>query len=234
MDAFVPPYEPRQILDPAEPVTIGAMVGPEAFTEVRYLAHYRQMQALWLIPELAEEFEAQFGRDSGGLLRGYRAEDADTLVIALGSVNGTLKDVVDQLREEDVAIGSVSIVSFRPFPAKRLRELMGRVKRVVVLEKSLAVGIGGIVSTDVRMAIAGAGLPVHTVIAGLGGRAITQKSLHQTLLKAHRGVLERITFLDLRHDVIHSEIERLETQRRSGPVAENILRELGSVADRIG
>jgi pyruvate ferredoxin oxidoreductase alpha subunit len=234
VDAFVPPYEPRQILDPDEPVTIGAMVGPEAFTEVRYLAHYRQMQALWLIPELAEEFETQFGRASGGLLRSYRAEEAETLVIALGSVNGTIKDVVDNMRDDNVAIGSISITSFRPFPARRLRQAIERAQRVVVIEKSLAVGIGGIVSTDVRMALAGAGIVVHTVIAGLGGRAITQDSLRDALLKAHRGVLEPLTFLDLRHDVIHREIERLETERRSGPVAENILRELGSVADRIG
>jgi len=234
VDDFVPPYEPRQILDPADPVTIGAMVGPEAFTEVRYLAHYRQMQALWLIPELAEEFAEQFGRSSGGLLHEYRVEGAETLVVALGSVNGTIKDVVDQMRDDGIAIGSVSVTSFRPFPAKRLRQCLSGGKRIVVIEKSLAVGIGGIVSTDVRMALAGAGLPVHTVVAGLGGRAITQQSLLNTLSRAHRDVLEPLTFLDLRHDVIHREIERLETQRRSGPVAENILRELGSVADRIG
>ena len=210
------------------------MVGPEAFTEVRYLAHYRQMQALWLIPELADEFEEKFGRASGGLLHEYRIDGAETLVVALGSVNGTIKDVVDQMRDDGIAIGSVSITSFRPFPAKRLRECLSGSKRIVVIEKSLAVGIGGIVSTDVRMALAGAGLPVHTVVAGLGGRAITQQSLRETLAKAHRAVLEPLTFLDLRHAVIHREIERLETQRRSGPVAENILRDLGSVADRIG
>ncbi len=234
VDAFVPPYEPRQVLDPAEPVTIGAMVGPEAFTEVRYLAHYRQMQALWLIPELAEAFEQQFGRASGGLVHPYRSEDAQTLVVALGSVNGTIKDVVDGMRDEGVAIGSVSVTSFRPFPAKALRAAIVHAERIVVIEKSVAVGIGGILSTDVRMAVAGAKRPVHTVVAGLGGRAITQDSLRQVFSKAHRGALERLTFLDLRHDVIHREIERLESQRRSGPVAENILRELGSVADRIG
>ena len=234
VDAFVPPFEPRQLLDPKQPVTIGAMVGPEAFTEVRYLAHYRQMQALWLIPELAEEFEQQFGRASGGLLRDYRADGAETLVIALGSVIGTIKDVVDQLRDENIPIGAVSLCSFRPFPMKRLKEVVQHAKRVVVIEKSLAVGIGGIVSTNVRMAVSGVGLQVLTVIAGLGGRAITQASLREVMLKAHRDALQSVTFLDLRHDVIHREIERLETQRRSGPTAENILRDLGSVADHIG
>src|SRR6187200_1919479 len=66
VDAYLPPFEPRQVLDPAEPVTIGAMVGPEAFSEVKYLAHAKQMQALDLIPAVATEFSGFFGRESGG------------------------------------------------------------------------------------------------------------------------------------------------------------------------
>ncbi len=67
--------------------------------EVRYLAHAKQMQALELIPEIAADFQAAFGRDSGGLLRSYRTEDAETIVVALGSVLGTIKDTIDELRE---------------------------------------------------------------------------------------------------------------------------------------
>ncbi len=234
VDVFLPPFSPRQILDPQQPVTIGAMVGPEAFTEVRYLAHYRQMQALWLIPELAEEFEEQFGRASGGLIHPYHTEGAETLVVALGSVNGTIKDVVDEMRAEGVSIGSVSICSFRPFPKKALKTALEKAKRVLVIEKSLAVGIGGIVSTNVRMALEGLDVKVHTIIAGLGGRAITRASLRELFDKAGKNALERLSFLDLNHDVIHREIERLETTRLSGPIAENILRELGAVADHIG
>src|SRR5262245_29143121 len=74
VDVFLPPFEPRQLLDPAEPVTIGAMVGPEAFAEVRYLAHAKQMRALDLIPEVAAQFAQAFGRDSGGLVHRYRTE----------------------------------------------------------------------------------------------------------------------------------------------------------------
>src|ERR687888_217886 len=76
VDAFLPPFEPRQILDPDDPMTIGAMVGPEAFMEVRYLMHAKQMQALDAIPEIAADFAKSFGRDSGGLVRGYRTDDA--------------------------------------------------------------------------------------------------------------------------------------------------------------
>src|SRR5215207_73758 len=104
VDAFLPPYEPRQVLDPAEPVTIGAMVGPEAFFEVRYLMHAKQMQALDVVPQIAADFKEAFGRDSGGLIRTYCADDAETVIVALGSVLGTIEDVVDELRERGVKI----------------------------------------------------------------------------------------------------------------------------------
>src|ERR1035441_4570683 len=76
VDAYLPPYEPVQVLDPKDPISIGAMVGPEAFTEVRYLSHLRQLDALELIPTLASEFASTFGRESGGLLHTYRTDDA--------------------------------------------------------------------------------------------------------------------------------------------------------------
>src|SRR5512146_2075601 len=124
VDKFLPPYEPRQVLDPAEPVSIGAMVGPEAFMEVRYLAHAKQMQALELIPQLASEFKQQFGRDSGGLVRTYRAEDAETMIVAMGSVLGTIKDTVDEMRDEGHKIGVLGITSYRPFPLAQVREAL--------------------------------------------------------------------------------------------------------------
>src|SRR5205823_5849550 len=98
VDSFLPPFEPRQVLDPAEPVSIGAMVGPEAFMEVRYLAHAKQMQALDLIPAWAAQFHRAFGRNSGGLVHAYAIDDAETVVVALGSVLGTVKDTVDEMR----------------------------------------------------------------------------------------------------------------------------------------
>lgn len=99
VEKFLPPYTPRVVLDPADPITIGAMVGPEAFTEVKYLQHVKQLQALELIPKVQAEFKNIFGRDSGGLVRPYRIEDAETVIVAMGSVLGTIKDVVDQRRE---------------------------------------------------------------------------------------------------------------------------------------
>ena len=234
VDGYLLPFEPRQVLDPREPVSIGAMVGPEAFMEVRYLAHRKQLSALELIPQLAEEFELRFGRSSGGLLRTYRAEDAETIVVALGSVNGTIQEVVDAMRDDGVRVGSVAITAFRPFPLDALRAAIGHAKRVVVLEKSLALGLGGILSDGVRKALSGIQLKGYTVIAGLGGRNITRASLRKLFESAVREELETVTFLDLNTSVVERELVRERLQRRSGPTAESVLRQLGTVASGIG
>lgn len=227
VDGFLPPFEPRQVLDPDNPITIGAMVGPEAFFEVRYLAHAKQMQALERIPEIAVEFRDVFGRDSGGLLHPYRTEDAETIVVALGSVLGTLQDTVDEMRDRGVRIGALGLTSFRPFPQAAVRQVLHGTKRVVVLEKALAVGIGGIVTGDIRSALSGITLHGMTVIAGLGGRAITKASLHRLLDDAVGDRLGPLTFLDLDEDLVAREIARTRSAPRSGPPAENMVRDLG-------
>ncbi len=226
VDAFLPPFEPVQELDPANPYSIGAMVGPEAFSEVRYLAHQKQMEALERIPPIAAEFAKVFGRASGGLIRGYRLEDAETVVVALGSVNGTIKEVVDRQRADGVAIGSISICSFRPFPLAALSDALEGAKRVVCVEKSLAPGLGGVVASNVRMALRGHPLPVYTVIAGLGGRPITRKSLAGVFDRAAEDNLEDLTFLDLNWEVVHQQLDRARETRQSGPIAENLLKAL--------
>jgi pyruvate ferredoxin oxidoreductase alpha subunit len=230
VDAFLPPFVPRQVLDPEEPVTIGAMVGPEAFMEVRYLAHAKQMQALEQIPAIAADFNESFGRDAGGLISRYRSEDAETIVVALGSVLGTIKDTIDELREQGVKIGVVGITSFRPFPLKEVRAALGDAQRVLVLEKALAVGIGGIVSANVRMALTGLPLHGYTAIAGLGGRPITKASLRALFVDAVADRLEPLSFLDMDWDLVNRELGRMGSSRTSGPHAENILRDVGPVA----
>jgi len=236
VDGFLPPYDPRQVLDPAEPVSIGAMVGPEAFTEVRYLAYERMQQALQVIPAVAAEFDAEFGRDSGGLVRPYLTADADIVVVGLGSVLGTVKDAVDELRADGLKVGVLGITTYRPFPAHAVREALSPGSRhLVVLERALAPGTGGIVTADLRMALAGRRPPhVSTVVAGLGGRAVTARSLRALLTAAAAGELEPFSFLDLDTGLVERELARMRATRRSGPSPENILRDLGVVASRIG
>jgi pyruvate ferredoxin oxidoreductase alpha subunit len=241
VDAFLPSYEPRQVLDPRDPVSIGAMVGPEAFTEVRFLAAERMRQALDLIPQVAADFERQFGRSSGGLVRPYRTDDAELIVIALGSVLGTIKDTIDELRDDGIRAGALGITSFRPFPVEAVRAALDgdrRLRRLVVIERALAPGSGGIVTADLRTALAAADgrapraadAIISTVVAGLGGRPVTRKSLRTMLLDAENGKLPPFSFLDLRTELAEAELARMRASRRSGPSAENILRHLSVTA----
>jgi pyruvate ferredoxin oxidoreductase alpha subunit len=201
---------------------------------VRYLAHARQLSALDRISELGEEFAEAFGRDSGGLVRPYRSADADVVVVAMGSVLGTIKDVVDALRDRGHRIGALGITSFRPFPVDAVRAALAAAQRVVVVEKAFSVGFGGVLSTDVALALSGLPSSVATVVAGLGGRPIPASSLERVFAAALAGSLDRLTFLDLNSGLVENELERMAAGRRSGPTAENLLRDLGAVGSRIG
>jgi len=203
VDAFLPPFVPRQVLDPGDPVSIGAMVGPEAFTEVRYLAHLRNLDALERIPVLAKEYGALAGREVPGLVTPYRMVDADIAVVALGSVLGTLADAVDSVRADGIRAGVLGITAYRPFPFEQVRQALRKARRVVVLERAFAVGVGGIVSADVYSAIR---TPLWTVVAGLGGRPVTAGSLRGMLRDAAADRLKPLTFLDLDHDRVRREL----------------------------
>ncbi|MFP4125522.1 MAG: transketolase C-terminal domain-containing protein [Alphaproteobacteria bacterium] len=228
VDAYLPPFVPRQVLDPADPYSIGAMVGPEAFTEVRYLAHDKQLQALEVIPEIAGAFADQFGRESGGLFHTYQVEGAATVVVTIGSLAGTLKDAVDELRQEGPQVGVVSLSCYRPFPRAELRQALAHARRVIVVEKAVAPGAGGVVSMDLRMALQGVDCHVKTVIAGLGGRPVTSPSLQSMLRRALKGELADLHFLDLNRGMVDRELARQRRGIATGPVAENLLKDVAT------
>lgn len=229
VDAFLPPFVPQQVLDPAAPVSIGAMVGPEAFAEVKYLMHAKQVQALDEIPLIAADFEAAFGRPAGGLVAPYRTEGAETVVVALGSVLGSIEEVVDDLRAEGVPVGALGITCFRPWPIDEVRSALAGASRVVVVEKAFAVGAGGIVGQNTRLALSGLPVTVYDVVAGLGGRPVTRASLWQLLddVRGDRIDSRRLHFLDLDTDLVARELARTGAGG-TGPHAENMLRTLGA------
>ena len=225
VDAYLPPYEPRQELDPDHPYSIGAMVGPEAFTEVRWLAHRRMLDAIPAIEAASREFEARFGRASGGLVSEYRMEDAEVAVLAMGSMLGTIKDTVDEMREKGSKIGVVSLKCYRPFPYEAVRRALQRARTVLVMERMVSVGTGGALELDVMKALRGLPIEEKSVIAGLGGRAVTRASLAALFEKALRGELgDETHFLDLDRELVEKELERERSGRHIGPVAEALNR----------
>jgi pyruvate ferredoxin oxidoreductase alpha subunit len=228
IDELLPPFEPRQRLDCDDPVSIGAMVGPEAFTEVRYLAHSRLSDALGSIPALAARSAAVLGREVTGLVGPYRTEGAEVVVVAMGSVLGTIKDVVDGLRSDGVPVGVLGIGCFRPFPVVDVRRELAAADTVVVVEKAFSPGFGGVLSADVALALGAGPARVHTVVAGLGGRPIRGASLRPLLVDACAGRLGSVVFCDLRTGIVGAERERMAADRRSGPPAENVLRDVAA------
>jgi pyruvate ferredoxin oxidoreductase alpha subunit len=207
VDAYLPPYRPRQVLDPDEPVTIGAMVGPEAFTEVRVLAHLTQQRAVGAFTELAKEY----GERTDHRLEpvsSYRTEGVSTVLLTLGSVTGTARDLADELAAEGSPVGVVSLTLYRPFPAEAVRAALAAADHVVVVERAFAPGLGGVVSQDVLGALVGLPVRVSTVVAGLGGRAVTKAGLRSVLADADAGRLEPFSFLDVDQEVVDRELAR--------------------------
>jgi pyruvate ferredoxin oxidoreductase alpha subunit len=233
VDGFLPTFVPRQLLDPGEPMTIGAMVGPEAFAEVKYLMHARQMQALDEIPAIAEDFRAAFGRSAGGLVHAYRTEDAETVIVALGSLMGNVEDLVDRMRAEGVRLGALGVRCFRPWPIDEVRTALAGAGRVIVVEKAFAVGAGGIVGQNTRLALTGLPVTVVNVVAGLGGRPVTRASLRRLVDDVLDDRLDPtgLHFLDLDRGLVERQLARAG-DHRPGPHAEAMLRELGIVGSR--
>ena len=210
VDAFLPPFQPRQVLDPDEPVTIGAMVGPEAFTEVKFLMALQQLRALDDVAEVAEEFRRAFGRESGGLIRQYRMEDAEVAVVALGSALGSVKDVVDALRDEGVPIGVLGVTCFRPWPMDEVRDALAGMEHLIVLNRAFSVGSGSILGQDIRLTVEGSDSTVYDVVAGLGGRPVTRASVRVLIEDVLAGRLDpsELHFLNLDEDLVARELVR--------------------------
>ncbi|MCR4555388.1 MAG: pyruvate ferredoxin oxidoreductase [Alphaproteobacteria bacterium] len=213
VDEFLPPYEPAFALNPKNPCAIGAMVPTTEFMEVRYLAHLRQLEAKMVIEKVGREFGAKFKRSSGGLIRTYRTEGAETIIVAMGSVLGSIKDTVDDLNHASGCdkYGVMSVVSYRPFPDEQIREALKNAKRVIVVEKAFALGRGGILSREVELALKGLDIEIITVIAGLGGRVITKTMLSEVFQKPK----DKLIFLGLREDVIRQEYKTVLDERRA-------------------
>ncbi|MCW8854838.1 MAG: pyruvate ferredoxin oxidoreductase [Gammaproteobacteria bacterium] len=208
VDEFLPPFKPMQALDCDNPMSMGAMVGPEAFMEVRALniAHFDN--AIEPIQKISEEFEKIFGRKAGGLYEHYNSEDADTVVVSLGSVNGTVKDIIDEYKKDNVSIGSFKIGCYRPFPGKQIVEQLKHAKRIIVVEKDIFAGVGGCLANDMTVAFKDTDVKIYSVIGGLGGRPIFKKSLIKILDRGMKDELEDLSFIDLDQSLVEREITR--------------------------
>lgn len=225
VDKFLPKYEPREFINTKEPVSIGSMVGPEAFTEVRFLQQRKMAKALSVIEKVTKEYRELTGSKSGGLLDCYNCENADIKLIIMGSTVGTAKDEVDRLKAQGINVGIISLKSFRPFPYAAIKEAIGDTKQVICIERAFSFGARGIVCPEVKRAVEGANCDVKTVVAGLGGRPIFGTTINGIVKDALAGKFtEEFTWYDVDAKVLNNSTLKEENVTFSqGPIAQSVL-----------
>ena len=225
VDKFLGEYEPKEYLTPKDPVSIGAMVGPEAFTEVRFLQQRKMAKALKVIEEVTEEYRALTGSKSGGILDCYNCENADLKIIIMGSTVGTAKDEIDRLKAQGINVGIISLKSFRPFPYEKLAEAIGDTKQVICLERAFSFGARGIICPEVKRAMEGKNCDIKTVVAGLGGRPIFGTTINGIVKDALAGKFtEEFTWFDIDSNVLNGYTQKAEgVTFPQGPLGQSVL-----------
>jgi len=207
VDSFLLPFRPARTLDPADPKTFG-MYAEEGYTETRFAVQRAMQSSKAVIQEVAQVFERHFGRASGGLLQGYRLEDAELVLMGTGSILGLLKSVADDLRVRGERVGALKLVSYRPFPTETLREKLAGVQKVAVFEKAISPGGVGILAGDLRSALHPVknGPEVSSFIVGLGGKDITAGTILQAVEMARAGYVES-HFMELDEEFLAAAVE---------------------------
>lgn len=180
VDAFLPPYHPELKLDLDDPHAFGALVLPDEYMEMRYKMQKAMEQAMRVVEEVDGEWGKRFGR-SWGLVESYRLDDAEIALVTSGTVTGTSRVVVDELRDEGMKIGLLKVRLFRPFPHEKVRQALVGAKKVAVIDRNISCGYSGIFAQEVRAALYGAEQrpPVFDFVAGLGGRDIVPETIRE-------------------------------------------------------
>jgi pyruvate ferredoxin oxidoreductase alpha subunit len=200
VDRFLPKFDPAEKLDAKDPISFGMYATPEYYLEFRYEMDQAQKRAKEVIAKAGKEFGALFNRDYSALVEGYRLDDAETAIVAMGSVCGTVKDAIDELREAGKKVGLLKIRVFRPFPSEEIAQALSKVKRVAVLDKNISLGAKGATVIEVRDAMYGSTIPVKGYVLGLGGRDIRKKDIREIVSLCEKGIGDQ--FYGLRKELI--------------------------------
>ncbi|MEE9553682.1 MAG: transketolase C-terminal domain-containing protein [candidate division Zixibacteria bacterium] len=202
VDDYLPKYKPSEFLTVKDPRTFGMLAEPQWYAETRYKLFETHEDAKQVIEKTADDFKDKFGRYYGGLIDTYRLDDAERAFVAMGSLIGTLKDVVDDLRDKGEKVGILKIRSFRPFPKEKIREVCADVKELIVTEKAFSFGLGGVLQEEIRAAFYKQKHQptVSGFVLGLGGRDIPPATLIN-IYNGSKGKEITNAFVDLRPDI---------------------------------
>ena len=201
VDQYLPKFNPAEKLDAKDPISFGMYATPDYYLEFRYEMDQAQKRAKDIIATAGKEFGTMFGRDYSALVEGYRLEDAETAIVAMGSICGTVKDAIDEMRAAGKNVGLLKIRVFRPFPSEEIAKALSKVKRVAVLDKNISLGAkGGATAIEVRDTMYGSAIPVKGYVLGLGGRDIRKKDIKEIVTLSEKGIGDQ--FYGLRKELI--------------------------------
>lgn len=187
---YLPAFKPKEFLDVKNPLTFGAFATPAHYFEIRQELHDDIVASKTVIKKEMADFKKVFSRDLD-LIEYYGPKDAETVLVAMGSVIGTMKDAVDEIQKNKVGI--LKIVSFRPFPDEEIIKALGRAKNIAVIDKSVSLGTEGILATEMRR-ILGSSKKIVSFIMGLGGRDITKEMIGRAVELAGK-TSEKVVFI---------------------------------------
>lgn len=203
VDKFLPAYKPFQMLDPDKPSSLGCFSEPAYHMEARYLMHKANVDSLAVIEQVSQEFEKTFGRKAGGLIQGYKLDDAEVVLVAMGSTTGLLEEVVDQQREMGKKVGLMKVKTFRPFPEEAVKKALSGKKQVIVFDRAMSAGVGEILGAEIRAALYS--LPtrpaIDSYIFGLGGRDIIESHFHAVIANPNPGT-HRSEWIGLKKELV--------------------------------
>lgn len=208
VDKFLPAYAPLYKLDTAHPLTMGILADQDYYLETRYAMQETLKNVLDFMPKISQEFRQVFGRDyKDGLIEEYHTSDAEKVIVAMGSVCGSIKQVVDDLRAKGKKVGLLKVISYRPFPYAKVYEALKDVPRVAVLDKAVSLGAYAPLAIEVKAALFGkkkAPQVVSSFVAGLGGRDITLDTIKEILSKLTTKEVNW-EFIDLKPELLKEE-----------------------------
>lgn len=203
VDKFIPAYKPLYYLTPKNPLTFGAFTEPDKYMETRYMIYDALEKAKVMIEKVAKEFGKSFGRYSGGLIDCYKVDDASIVLVSMGSIIGTFKEVADEMREKGKKVGVLKVRSFRPFPDEEIYNALKNAENIAVFDKNISLGSEGILCSQIKSAFCNKQKKpvVNGFVFGLGGRDISKDRIKEIAERVKR---ERIgiEFVDLKKEII--------------------------------
>jgi pyruvate ferredoxin oxidoreductase alpha subunit len=198
VDSFLPKYMPENLyLDPERPMSIGTLADPDHYMEARYQMELAMERSIDIVKKVNKEFTEIFGREYGSIDE-YYCDDAEIILVTMGSLCSTIRDVVDELRANGEKVGMLKIRTYRPFPKEDIHKAIKNAHKVAVLDKNITFGVGGALYTDLKSSISD--VDIYGFIVGLGGRDITPTHIKDIVNKT-KNPTQDITWIGLKEGV---------------------------------